>query len=154
MRLAFQNSNITIHRGLTINRGKINKVDKKIDGLNQKIEELLTETKRMEKLQRLELALANSDFRKFEYFEEDDDPILGYGKDSANLVESIIQCFMFHSGYRLPRGARCKDYVDGEYKWTEEKFRNKIVVQIETLTNHEARLVDNDDGSYTIYNVD
>ena len=44
--------------------------------------------------------------------------------------------------------------VERKKNLAPQKFRNKIVVQIETLTNHEARLVDNDDGSYTIYNVD
>ena len=117
-------------------------VNDKVMKVSQDLVLVKSELEKLNKMKRLELALSMTDSQSFEYIEI---PYMDR-ETSSTLVKSILQYFFQGYGYRVSKSYRINlSDTDGS------KFRQNLMNQVEHLIGHKPRLVEDDDGTWTIF---
>ena len=103
---------------------------------------LLEEEKKQKTLER---ALRMTDLKSFEYYAERG----CYQRSSTEeLAKDAIKWFLLGYGTNVPSSYSTKQYGD---EADQEAFRQKFKEQIKTLIMREPRMVQNADGSFSIF---
>lgn len=131
---------------------KINTVNQHLADMKSEMGVLQTEISAMKKVlqderrdKRIERALKLTDLESFEYQHD------CYTKKSSDLAKEVLGWLLLGYGYNLP-DAMLDRYASGKEEATKKaSFRTKFKNQIKDLIGHEPRLVEKEDGSYSIY---
>ena len=135
---------------------KINTVNQHIIGLKGTMKEVKDLLAVQVKRQKLEFLMSSEHLQQIEGFHYYN--AWSEKKHSSRLVSKILRFFYLDCGYNLPERATFKDYESSNKRHNnvafvkeQELFHIKLVNQLEKLIGHKPRLVDNGEGSFTIF---